>query len=72
MNIKELYKYCQDEILNGNGNKEIYISTDEEGNGFHKMYYAFTSNRELIEKFASYGTFDISSEDSIEDVILLG
>lgn len=37
---------------NGNGNKTIYLSADDEGNSFHQMFYAFTEideDRDILE-----------------------
>lgn len=49
MTVKELKKFCLEEIRKGNGNKEVLISDDEEGNGFHGIYYAFTPAEKMME-----------------------
>lgn len=43
LTVKELLKYCQAEIQKGNGDKHIVVSDDNEGNGFHGLFYAFTN-----------------------------
>jgi len=49
MTVKELYTCCKVAILNGEGDKTILLSDDEEGNGFHEMFYAFTSLNNYFE-----------------------
>lgn len=60
--VNDLLTFCKDEISRGNGNKKIYISQDDEGNGFHPMFYAFTSTKENVE---AYGY-------NPDEIILLG
>lgn len=55
--IKELYEMCKQQIAKGNGNLKIFISDDEEGNGYHGLYYGLeafktmdTANRKAIIK----------------------
>ncbi|MBQ6935106.1 MAG: hypothetical protein IJN49_01030 [Clostridia bacterium] len=47
--VKELYKLCKEQIDEGKGNRMIVISDDNEGNGFHGMFYAFTDADEFID-----------------------
>lgn len=42
LTVKQLLKYCQIEIEKGNGDKHIVVSDDNEGNGYHGLFYAFT------------------------------
>lgn len=42
LTVKELLKYCQIEIEKGNGDKHIVVADDNEGNGYHGLFYAFT------------------------------
>ena len=51
MTVKDLEKLCGQAIANGDGDKTIYISNDDEGNGFHELIYAFTAG----EDCAAYG-----------------
>ena len=44
MTVETLLKMCAQEIKKGNGKKEIMISDDEEGNGYHELYYGFDTN----------------------------
>lgn len=44
LTIVELMKECQKQISLGNGDNEIYISSDEEGNHFNPCFFGFTDN----------------------------
>lgn len=66
--IDILYKLCKDEIKKGNGKKVIMISNDDEGNGYHYLWYAFCSPYEAFIEDA-----EISEEIATkEDTIILG
>ena len=43
LTIKDLLKACQEEIKKGHGDHVIMLSDDDEGNGYHYCWYAFTS-----------------------------
>ena len=65
--VIELKKLCEEEIKKGNGNKYILISDDEEGNGFHYLWYSFT---EIDDEY-----YDIDINENIakkEETIILG
>lgn len=40
--IKELMEECKKQIKLGNGDKVIMISSDDEGNSYHYLWYSFT------------------------------
>lgn len=77
--VKELRALCDKEMLKGNGDKVIMISNDDEGNGYHYLWYSFITVKEL-EKPVEYKGEMITPEpidtcDSIakkEDTIILG
>lgn len=69
LTVEKLFNECRKQIELGNGGKEIYISIDEEGNGFNPLFYSFTSNKEVI---ASYYNQNMVSAPSMENIILLG
>lgn len=77
--VLQLKKLCEDEIKKGNGNKVIMISSDDEGNSYHYLWYSFTpmsvmeepikiGNKEYKEDFI-YADERIASK---EDTIILG
>lgn len=65
--INQLKEYCEKQIKKGNGDKVIMISDDDEGNGFHYLWYSFT---EIEDEY-----YDISIDERIaskENTIILG
>jgi hypothetical protein len=65
--VKELYKLCEQEIKAGNGDKNIVISDDNEGNGYHGMFYGFTE----LDDNVSDQIYD-SHTCKADDTIILG
>lgn len=77
--VKELYKECKKQIDKGNGDKVIMLSNDDEGNGYHYMWYLFTTIEEMETSEEIGGQtiefeFDECNENiaSKEDTIILG
>lgn len=65
--VKELLELCQEQIEKGNGDKNIVLSDDNEGNGYHGMFYGFTDNSEdFIDDI-----YDSETKD-FDDTIILG
>lgn len=40
MNLKEYAKIINELVKNGKGNKEVWYSSDNEGNGYEMVHYA--------------------------------
>lgn len=77
LTVKELAKLCQEEIKRGNGDCSIMISNDDEGNGYHYLWYSFTTPAELNNGFEDLGLdFGIDGLDEsvapIDKTIILG
>ena len=47
--VKQLKKLCDEQIKIGNGDKVIMISSDDEGNGYHYLWYSFATVEEMEE-----------------------
>lgn len=45
--VEQLKKLCEMEIAKGNGGKKILVSDDDEGNGFHELFFTFTPTEKL-------------------------
>ena len=65
--VKELYELCKAEIARGNGNKFIVISDDNEGNGYHGLFYGFADADDTILRLI----YD-STAKTPEEIIVLG
>ena len=58
--VNELLELCQQEVENGNGDRKILLSNDDEGNGYHALYYDFTEAEELFKDVDTDEVFDLS------------
>lgn len=65
--VKELLEICKQAVRAGHGEKHIVISDDNEGNGYHGLFYGFTP---LTEDFNDL-IYD-SRTSSPCDTIILG
>ncbi len=55
------------QVAKGNGDKVVIISDDNEGNGFHGLFYDFTENFDSFEDLISD-----SVENTSDKAIILG
>lgn len=69
LTVKMLKALCEKQISNGNGNRMIVISDDNEGNGFHGLFYGFTPINKGEQSL--FNINDSVSED-INEIIILG
>lgn len=54
LTVKDLLKLCQDEIKKGHGDYSIMLSDDDEGNGYHYLWYSFSMADEIIDEYNDY------------------
>lgn len=71
MKVKDLYMDCKTLIANGMGDKRVYISRDDEGNGFHALYYSFTTDSNEVKDTLSW-LGECVGDDEAENIVLLG
>lgn len=74
LTIKDLYEECKKQMAKGNGNKVIMISNDDEGNGYHYLWYTFSEDTEEFLENDYLGMRSMINESvaKIEDTIILG
>lgn len=73
LTIKDLYEECKKQMAKGNGNKVIMISNDDEGNGYHYLWYSFADAKEiLINEYENMSYMLSDNISKIEDTIILG
>ena len=71
--VKDLFLWCKEEVGRGNGDRKIYISRDDEGNGFHPLYYGFVTDPEEISSYINgYCMFDSLGDNTENDIAILG
>lgn len=69
MTVKELLKLCMDEVQNGNGDKNIVVGDDTEGNGYHGLFFGFS---DIDDEFLENDVIYESNTKSADDTIILG
>lgn len=47
--VEELAALCANECKKGNGKKHILISQDDEGNGYHGLFFGFTPVKDVFK-----------------------
>lgn len=52
--VKDLALLCMEQINKGNGNKHVLLSDDDEGNGYHTLFYSFMDKPEDIAACLEY------------------
>lgn len=65
--VEQLLVLCREAINSGHGKKNIVISDDNEGNGFHGLFFGFSEIDEYLEE----DIYD-SKTKSKDDTIILG
>lgn len=64
--VKQLRDMCNEEIAMGKGDRAIVISDDNEGNGFHGLFYGFSD----VDADTSDSIYDTAEEDPKKLIIL--
>ena len=67
LTVNQLCELCEEMKSKGNGNKKVYISSDDEGNYFHPLLYAFSYSEEDLKNYKEMGCID-----ETENIVLLG
>ena len=68
--VEQLFVLCHEQIKKGNGKKTVLISTDDEGNGYHTLYYSFQDNTEEIRTIAE--VCYIHDQIDLNSIVMLG
>ena len=72
LKVKELYYFLGEEIKKGNGNKDLYVTTDEEGNDYRPMWFAPTSDPKEVERFMRITCSGLRNCKDVKNAVLLG
>lgn len=73
LTVKQLYKECKKLIDAGKGDKIIMISRDDEGNGYHYLWYSFTPAEDILDDPYGYMESDFDKNIAeMDDTIILG
>ena len=67
LQVKDLYECCKEQMDKGNGDKYIIVADDNEGNGYHGMFFGFSEDMKVKEYLINDSQFYNSNE-----IIVLG
>ena len=68
--LKDLYQSCKEQMEAGNGEKSLILSDDNEGNGYHGMFFTLTViTPENVDGFV--GLIG-DNADNIHNIIVVG
>ena len=72
--VEQLYNELGKLIKKGKGGKKILLSQDDEGNGYHQMFYGVTTNlRDVFGGvYAPHIPYGISKATVIKDYVIIG
>ena len=70
LTVNKLLEMCEELKANGMGDKRIYLSSDDEGNDFHALFYGFTFTPEKVKEYAD-GCMSIPDAE-VNNIVLLG
>ena len=65
MTVKMLMELCIKHIAAGDGDKHIVVSDDNEGNGYHGLFYGFTAADDFVDEI-----YDSRYTDPNEIIVL--
>ena len=72
LTINDLAKAVNEEIKKGNGAKKILISNDDEGNGYHGLYFHFAPTGNIFSGlYPPSLPYEVNKEE-LKDYIILG
>lgn len=69
--LKDLDQACKEQMERGNGEKSLVVAADNEGNGYHGMFYTLTViTPENVDGFT--GLIGDNNEPNIHNIIVVG
>ncbi len=69
--VRKLKDLCNEQIRKGNGDKKILISDDDEGNGYHSLFFPFTDKPKDVKMLLD-STYHEYYGDKPEELVILG
>ena len=68
--VKELGFVCDQLKKEGYGDQVVLLSDDDEGNGYHTLFYTFLTDKKMIKELADSGMFHDNNDP--DEVVILG
>lgn len=71
--LKDLYEAIKAQIEKGNGDKIVLVADDDEGNGYHPIYYSITEGETFDEEDLGWvNTYGFTPKEVREKCIVIG
>jgi hypothetical protein len=68
LTVKQLELMLKKAIKEGHGDKYVFLSDDDEGNGFHALFYGITEDATPFE----YEIHQIADKEDLKKIVILG
>lgn len=72
MTLEELAKNVNDMVKQGHGKKYVYLTTDDEGNDYHALYFNLTTDTDTIKEYMASSISGLGGCIDVENSVLLG
>ena len=69
LTVNELLEACEEQVKKGNGNKHVIISDDDEGTGYHTLFYSFTDSPDDLKEVLEY---EADGTHTVDNCVCLG
>ena len=71
LTIKDLHSALETAIMNGYGDKKILLSSDDEGNSYHEMFFAMSMARDCISSDCQL-PYGVTMDEANNEYVILG
>ena len=72
LTVQQLFDFCKSQIESWNWDKKILISSDDEGNSYHGLFYQFTDDYDEIKQCIDFWVIPSELDIDPENTVLLG
>lgn len=73
LTLNDLFLAINDEIRKGNGDKVVLVADDDEGNGYHPIYFAVTPMDCFdLSSLSCCNLYGIAPADALKKCIVIG
>lgn len=71
LTIKDLHSALETAIMNGYGDKKILLSSDDEGNSYHEMFFGMSIVEECVCSISQL-PYGVDMDKAIKKYVILG
>lgn len=71
--VNQLLQLVEEQVKKGNGDKYVFLGTDDEGNNYRPLFYGFMADEEKDDYLDyTYNLESIEYEEDVEHIAVLG